>query len=62
MEKTTDGRDLDLAEEPRVTIWNEYRHEKSDEQVAKIYPEGMHAVLAAALNEAGFEVRTATLD
>jgi trehalose utilization protein len=62
MEKTGDGRDLDLAEEPRVTIWNEYRHEKSDEQVAKIYPEGMHAVLAATLTEGGFEVGTATLD
>jgi trehalose utilization protein len=62
MEKTGDGRDLDLAGEPRVTIWNEYRHEKSDEQVAKIYPEGMHAVLAAALTEAGFEVHAATLD
>ena len=60
--KTRDGRDLDLAAEPRVTIWNEYRHEKSDEQVAKIYPEGIHATLAAALAEAGFEVRTATLD
>jgi trehalose utilization protein len=62
MEKTADGRDVDLAEDPRVTIWNEYRHEKSDKQVAKIYPEGMHAVLAAALTEASFEVRTATLD
>ena len=62
MEKTGDGGDLDLAAEPRVIIWNEYRHEKSDEQVAKIYPEGMHAVLAAALTEAGFEVGTATLD
>ena len=62
MEKTGDGRELDLAEEPRVTIWNEYRHEKSDEQVAKIYPEGMHAVLATMLTEAGFEVRAATLD
>ena len=51
-----------MAEEPRVTVWNEYRHEKSDEQVAKIYPEGMHAVLASMLTEAGFEVRTATLD
>src|SRR5918993_1585069 len=62
MEEARDGRDLALAEEPRVTIWNEYRHEKSDEHVAKIYPEGMHAVLAAALTEAGFEVGTATLD
>ena len=62
MEKTGAGRDLVLAEEPRVTIWNEYRHEKSDEQVTKIYPEGMHAVLAAMLTEGGFEVGTATLD
>ena len=62
MDKALDGRDIDLAKEPRVTIWNEYRHEKSDEQVARIYPEGMHAVLAAMLTEAGFEVRTATLD
>jgi trehalose utilization protein len=62
MEKTGDGRDLDLAEEPRVTIWNEYRHEKSDEQVAKIYPEGMHAVLATMLTEVGFEVHAAILD
>ncbi|HET6661904.1 MAG TPA: ThuA domain-containing protein [Rubrobacter sp.] len=51
-----------MAEEPRVTIWNEYRHEKSDEQVAKIYPEGVHAVLAAMLTDGGFEVVTATLD
>ena len=62
MDKTTDGRDIDLAEEPRVTIWNEYRHEKSDARAAKIYPEGIHAVLAAALERDGFEVRTATLD
>jgi trehalose utilization protein len=51
-----------LAEEPRVTIWNEYRHEKSDERVAKIYPEGMHAVLATMLTDVGFEVHAATLD
>ncbi|MDQ3862795.1 MAG: ThuA domain-containing protein [Actinomycetota bacterium] len=51
-----------MAREPHVTIWNEYRHEKSDEQVAKIYPEGIHTVLAAALERGGFEVRTATLD
>jgi len=62
VDKTTDGRDIDLAEEPRVTIWNEYRHEKSDARAAKIYPEGIHAVLAAALERDGFEVRTATLD
>jgi trehalose utilization protein len=51
-----------LASSTRVTIWNEYRHEKNDEHVAEIYPEGMHGVLAAALKDAGHEVRTATLD
>lgn len=62
MDETGDERDIDLADEPRVTIWNEYRHEKSDENVAEIYPEGIHGALAAMLKEGGFEVRTATLD
>lgn len=47
---------------PRVTIWNEYRHERYDPQVAAIYPDGIHAVIARHLNEQGFLVRTATLD
>jgi trehalose utilization protein len=46
----------------RVTIWNEFRHERNNEEVAKIYPEGLHATLADALKEKDFEVRTATLD
>jgi trehalose utilization protein len=46
----------------RVTIWNEYRHERHDDRVAAIYPQGIHSTLAAALNNAGFSVRTATLD
>jgi trehalose utilization protein len=46
----------------RVTVWNEYRHEKSDEKVAKIYPDGIHAVLAGALSDGSREVRTAILD
>jgi trehalose utilization protein len=62
MDQTGCGRDIDLAGEPRVTIWNEYRHEKSDENVARIYPEGIHGALAAMLEEGGFRVRTATLD
>ena len=45
-----------------VTVWNEYRHERSDEVVAEQYPEGIHAVLAGLLDDAGHEVRTATLD
>ncbi|TFH16684.1 MAG: trehalose utilization protein ThuA, partial [Lentisphaerales bacterium] len=26
----------------RVTVWNEFVHEKEHEAVRKIYPEGMH--------------------
>jgi trehalose utilization protein len=51
-----------MANNLRVTVWNEYRHEKSDEQVAKIYPQGIHGTIAAALSKVGFTVRTATLD
>ena len=46
----------------RVTVWNEYRHEKSDQRVAAVYPEGIHGAIAAALRHQGFTVRTATLD
>jgi trehalose utilization protein len=46
----------------RVTVWNEFRHERVHDQVRAIYPQGMHAVIAGFLREAGFEVRTATLD
>lgn len=46
----------------RVTVWNEYRHEKSNEHVASIYPEGIHGAIASALSRDGFTVRTATLD
>jgi len=47
----------------RVTVWNEYLHEKSDPKVAKVYPDGIHAVIAEYLSgQPGFEVRAATLD
>ena len=51
-----------MADTPRATVWNEYRHERTDEEVAKIYPDGIHGALAAALRDGGLEVRTATLD
>lgn len=47
---------------PRVTVWNEFRHEKSHEAVAKIYPDGIHGAIAAHLREKGLNVKTATLD
>ncbi|HEX5504514.1 MAG TPA: ThuA domain-containing protein [Thermomicrobiales bacterium] len=46
----------------RVTVWNEFRHERSEPEVGAIYPEGLHAPIATALRAAGMIVRTATLD
>ncbi len=46
----------------RVTVWNEGQHEKTNLTVQKVYPDGMHTVIANALREQGLEVRTATLD
>ena len=47
----------------RVTVWHEYRHEKSNPAVAKFYPDGMQEAIAAHLRLAdGLQVRTATLD
>lgn len=44
-----------------VTVWNEYRHEKTDQKVQEMYPEGIHGQLKCFLDEE-FTVRTATLD
>ena len=47
----------------RVTVWNEFRHEQKDKEIAAIYPDGIHGAIADGLREiGGFEVRTATLD
>ena len=46
----------------RLTVWGENVHEQSNETVKKLYPNGMHAVIAEGLREdPEFEVRTATL-
>ncbi len=45
-----------------VTVWNEFRHEKQNDTVKAIYPDGIHTVLADGLRKSGFTVRTATLD
>jgi len=47
---------------PRVTIWNEFRHEKKNEQVARIYPEGLHVMIGKALGAKGLDVQLAALD
>jgi trehalose utilization protein len=45
-----------------VTVWNEYRHEKSHAEVASVYPDGIHGAIARHLRAEGMAVRTATLD
>jgi trehalose utilization protein len=46
----------------RVTVWNEYRHEKSDDEVRKIYPNGLHAPIVEYLQQQGYTAGAATLD
>lgn len=46
----------------RVTVWNEYRHEKSEPSIREIYPDGIHGCVGNFLTEADFEVTLATLD
>lgn len=46
----------------KVTIWNEYRHEQSHEEVRRMYPNGLHAPIADHLSTGGMNVRVATLD
>ncbi|MFY9177493.1 MAG: ThuA domain-containing protein [Caldicoprobacterales bacterium] len=52
-----------MAKKIRVTVWNEYRHEKRNEKVAQIYPKGIHGAIAEFLQKyPDIETRTATLD
>ncbi|HVY70777.1 MAG TPA: ThuA domain-containing protein [Verrucomicrobiae bacterium] len=54
---------MSTANELRVTIWNEFIHEREHAAVAKIYPRGIHQTLADALGKTpGLAIRTATLD
>jgi len=47
----------------KVTIWNEFRHEKKEKKIADIYPGGIHKKLAEEFkSQTDFEVRIATLD
>ncbi len=47
----------------RVTIWNEFVHERQNPAVAAIYPKGIHGLLAEVLGQNDdFIIRTATLD
>ena len=43
-----------------ITVWNEHVHEREEGEAARIYPDGIHATIAAFLDGLG-TVRTATL-
>ena len=47
----------------QVTVWNEFLHEKTNDAVAKIYPQGIHRAIAEFLiKTSNIKTRTATLD
>jgi trehalose utilization protein len=49
----------------RVLVWGENTHEKIDERVRKLYPDGMHSTVADGIREnlgAAAAVQTTTLD
>ncbi|MBN2852744.1 MAG: ThuA domain-containing protein [Clostridia bacterium] len=46
-----------------ITVWNEFRHEQTNEAVIAVYPAGIHQTIKAFLKkDEQFNVRTATLD
>ncbi len=47
----------------RAVVWNEFVHEREDADVRAIYPDGIHATIAAALAaDPGITATTATMD
>ena len=51
-----------MTNQIRVTVWNEFRHEKKNPQVGALYPEGIHGAIAHFLRVEGMNAATATLD
>ena len=50
-----------MTKKLHVTVWNEYHHERHNEKVASVYPNGIHTAIAEGLVSAT-KVRTATLE
>ena len=51
-----------MSQEIKITIWNEYRHEKTNDEVSSIYPQGMHSAIAEGLHGTSDKITIATLD
>lgn len=46
----------------KVTVWNEFQHEKVNEACKAIYPEGIHEAIAKGITAEDLQIRTATLE
>ncbi len=46
----------------KVTVWNEFRHEKQNEAIGKLYPEGIHGAIAKGIAAPDLAIRLAALD
>ena len=46
----------------RVTIYNEFVHERTEEKVREVYPDGIHMALKSFLEDGDVVVDTVTLD
>ena len=52
-----------MTEPIKVTVWNEFRHEKQNSHVKSLYPEGIHGALMSYLgSQPDIEARGATLE
>lgn len=51
-----------MSQGPRVTVWNEFIHERRHEAIGNMYPEGIHGAIANYLRSTGLVAGTATLD
>lgn len=50
-----------MSDKIKVTIWNEFIHENTNEAAAKMYPGGLHKAIARGIANPDFEIRFATL-
>ncbi len=52
-----------MSDPIKVTIWNEFLHERQDEKVRQIYPQGIHQTIAQFLSvNPDLTIKSATLD
>ena len=51
-----------MSKKINVTIWNEFRHEKTNEIVKKLYPLGMHKAISDGISADDLNIRLASLD